>query len=204
MQVVRTTATSVPRKRQGTARKPKQRRQSPDIMPMYRHIAKTNIIERWVSQQGVLGTSAGGNILITTIHTGQVTSALDWTSISGEFQQYRVKRHIARFVPIMFEVAPNPALCLFVSRYWGLAPNNLTNMASEPSFFGRSTNEEIEIENNWLGFPDAHLYTNVGTAIPTEQTYGFAMISNTIPSARASVNYFVTYNRYLVEFSGTY
>lgn len=180
----------------------KTQKQSPDFMPMYRHVGRFNKIERWMTLKGTIATSAGGIIPIATASSSDVNASTDWASMSQEYAQYRVKQIIVRLVPINFENAPNPALCIYLDRWWGLKPTTVIQMVSEPSFFGKSSNEEIEIENNWQGFPDAKSFTNVGSSIPTEQSFGVAFISETSPTARVSTTYFVYYYRFLTEFVG--
>ena len=164
-----------------------------------------NKLTRWLRLTSqTIATSAGGIIAISNNQTSNVTSCHDWAGISGEFQQYRVKQYRVRAVPVVLVPATGQHGVLYMIRYWGLVPTTITNIASEPSFEGFSTMEEFEYDNNWLGFPDAHLWTNVGTAIPQEQSYGVCWISNTTPAMPASTTMFSITFEFEVEFQGTY
>ncbi len=182
-------------------------RQAPEAkkMILYKHMRSTNKIIRWLrTTSQVVATTAGGIVALGSFNSANVTSATDWSSISGEFQQYRVKQIRMVATPCFLVPATGALLTLYCARYWGLIFSSITNMASDPGFECFSTAEEFVYENNWLGFPDSHFFTNVGTTIPTEQVFGVAFISNTTPVGPVSTSIMSFVAEYEVEFAGTY
>lgn len=183
------------------------KRRAPEAakMVLYKHIGRTSHITRWLrTPSQVVNTGVGGTVAIGGFTSANVTSALDWSSISGEFQQYRVKQIRMIATPCFLVPTTGALLTLYLARFWGLPQSSITNMASDPGFEAYSVAIEFVYENNWLGFPDAHLYVNVGTTIPTEQLFGINFISNTTPIGPASTSIMSWVAEYEVEFTGTY
>ncbi len=189
----------------GTTQGKKQKQKNPGRqMIMYRHLSAMNKIRRLLRATGTVSTSAGGIVLIGTPSTSNVTGCPDWGNISVEFQQYRVRRLIVKFIPVLFTVNPTNSLAIACCRWWGLAPVGITTMSAEPSFFLCSSQEEFEIENNFLGFPDGELWTDTNASISAAFSYGVAYMSLTSPTTSATSVVFAYEQTFEVDFMGTY
>lgn len=189
------------------SRRPK-RRKAEGKMRMFKHFSPLNQITRMMRTHALaLSVDASGHLLInTSVQSNAVTGSTDWSSISVEFQQYRVKRVSAILVPTQTSSNATTTYqsAVYSSRFWGLAPTTITNMTSEPSFSVFSTLQEFRMENNWLGFPESHEWVNVGTSIPQEASYGMAFIGPTNITMIANSIIFSGVAEFEVEFSGTY
>lgn len=183
----------------------KARKREEGFIPMPRHLNPRNHIQRWMRYQTTISTTAGGIISLFGYDSSQVTSATDWTAISGEFQQYRTKQMRFRAMPATTSATP-PVYqsALMLVRFWGLAPTSFTNMASEPSLALKSTLHEFTYEHNSVGFVDADQWTNVGTVIPAEQRFGIIYISPPNPVMIVSSTIYFLLVEWLIEFTGTY
>jgi hypothetical protein len=188
---------------QGTKKKSRQRKDGM-AMVMYRHVGSRNQIVRTMRWFSNITTSAGGIVSnVTTINSSSVTNTDDWSGIAVEFGQYRIKQIIVKYTPTFYSVNPSYNLALYWSRWWAHPQTTRLTMASDPGFNTFSSIEEFEVETNWLAFPDAHLYTDISNSIPAEQQYGFAFMSNTTPTAPASVTLGQLTIMFVVEFQGT-
>lgn len=169
--------------------------------------AENRTFRRMLAASGTMTTGAGGYVgLVSVIGTGNVTSCGSWSSYAAVALEFRVLAIEVDFIPVMnsqinFTTPPPCMLAVGVyssglvpSTYPGVAegPNSTIHNALRP--FKKSARAGKEYLNS-------HLFTAVGSAIPTANTYGVVAVDPaTVPAGPASQVFMRFTAKFLVEF----
>lgn len=154
-------------------------------------------------------TSAGGLIALSSIaadaaRTGTGEFA-EYAVVWSHFRVHSITLHFAPRWPSSFQSSgavdlSHGALLLAPSWDSNEVYSSVANLLQNPACTWKSTSSTFTYKMTWKGYPDAHLYHEVGSAIPADQNMRIYFGSTT--SLVASVPYYYVATVYDVEFRG--
>jgi hypothetical protein len=169
--------------------------------------AGDQIIKRMTFVGNVLATGAGTVIPITSVTSSMVGTvpAIEWTSFSNRYQQYRV-----RAIRIQGK-ATNPVQSativhsdLFRGDYIGSAvPANATQVFGDERVKVNATAKDFHDVVTWKGNPNARLWNPTSAAIPVANQFSWVCASPTTPPLTTATTYYAYTIEWEVELRGS-
>lgn len=176
-------------------------------MVLYRKIPDQTRVIRCLRSYGNIATNGSSLLPILNFYNYQAYSNSSFSNISQEFQSYRVRRMLLKLFPVFNTSAAKPGTndyplsTIIVGLWWDKPATALGNILQTDGMKSTSTGKEFQISTNFLGFPDAQLWTETTSQIPNTQYYGISMGLLGV-GLEASSNIFEYLLEFDVEFMG--
>jgi len=197
----------VSQKSAGQAKQKKRNRipvQMGGRLPLYRYIPRSQVTTKVLRNVGFISTNGTGSLSLRTDSINNASGCPGFTTISPNFQSYRIKQFIITLAPSTVNATSTTGpyqgmIC--VSRWWGTSPSSTAQVIDDPHCLMFSTLQEVSFETNWKGFKDAEEWIQIGTSPLSSNLFGFCMVSVGSTMA-ANTNLFSAVFSYVVEFIG--
>jgi hypothetical protein len=167
--------------------------------------AGDQIVKRFSLPNGVLATGAGTVIPVTTVPSGQVSTATEWASFAARYQQYRVR---AIRVTGKATQPVQTATILHGAFYRGdfigaSVPATLAQVLSDENVKVSATDSSFRDVVTWNRNPNARLWNPTTAAIPAVNEFSWCCASASSPALTTATTYYAIVQEWEVEFRGS-
>ena len=178
-------------------------------MVLFRKIPDQTRVIRVLRTLGKVSANFTGVVNLVSFKSSDVSSNAEWSNIAQEFQAYRVRRIVTNFIntysasSAITGANDYPQGAVLCGLWWDRVPTSLSNIVQTDGMRILKTQASHKVENNFLGFPDAKLFTPTNATISTEAVYGISLQSSTdMSTLEPSSDVFSYVCEYDVEFQG--
>jgi hypothetical protein len=163
-------------------------------MVLYRELSDQSLMRRITYQGGSVSSTAGGVMALATFSSDVArTNGLEFANYSARYGQFRVHKMRLIATPC-FPGSGSPTLSagkhatMFCVGQRGDTNPTATTLLSNPDCKIFSSDKKLIYSCSWRKFLDAHLYSSVNSAIPTDQQLKIFFASSVLPTGLLPVS----------------
>lgn len=178
-------------------------------MKLYRKIPDQTRIARVLRTLSTLNVNASSVLATSAYPSSLVSSNSEFSNIAQEFQSYRVRQMKLHLLPVYnaSSAVPGtndyPQSALLMGLWWERPASGISNILQTDGMRLLETGKKHVIETNFLGYPDAQLWTATNATIGATESYGYSFCTSlNFPTLEASSQVFIVCLEFDVEFQG--